>query len=202
LGSPLGHTHLPQQSQYFGISAHNLNPQARPEQLNLSKTATCGWSTSHLGHSLVARSSRGDGPQCGSGAHAPDELAAWSPRSGHAHDSGVGRLARVLRRTRCPRNGGKSTAGAAAMRLMRWRGRWLTQAVARRVRVKRRRHDDVPWWRRRSGHRWRWWRGPAVLEEKGEGEAHATCEPRRTEDRPTEEVKIRRRGWRGGEATG
>jgi hypothetical protein len=46
-----------------------------------------------------------------------------------------------------------------------------------------------------------------VLEEKGEGEAHATCESRCTEDRLTKEAETRRRGgsdfrWRGGEATG
>jgi hypothetical protein len=43
-GSPLGHTHLPQQSQYSGIFAHKLNPQARPEQLKLSKTDPSTWS--------------------------------------------------------------------------------------------------------------------------------------------------------------
>jgi hypothetical protein len=43
LGSPLGHTHLPQQSQYSGISAHKLNPQAKPEQLKLSTTDPSMW---------------------------------------------------------------------------------------------------------------------------------------------------------------
>jgi hypothetical protein len=37
-GSPLGYTNLPQQPQYSGISAHNYNPQAKLEQLKLSKT--------------------------------------------------------------------------------------------------------------------------------------------------------------------
>jgi hypothetical protein len=37
-GSPLGHTHLPQQSQYSGISAHNLSPHVKHEQLKLSTT--------------------------------------------------------------------------------------------------------------------------------------------------------------------
>jgi hypothetical protein len=62
----------------------------------------------------------------------------------------------------------------------------------------------VPWWQRCSGHRWHRWQGPAVPEEKGEGEAHATCESRRTEDRLTEEAETQRRGgsnlwWSGGE---
>jgi hypothetical protein len=42
-GSPPGHTHLPQQSSYSGISAHKLNPQARPEQLKLSKADLSTW---------------------------------------------------------------------------------------------------------------------------------------------------------------
>jgi hypothetical protein len=50
--------------------------------------------------------------------------------------------------------------------------------------------DDVQQWRRRSGDGWRRWQGPAVLKEKGEDEAHANCEPRRTEDRLTEETEI------------
>jgi hypothetical protein len=62
----------------------------------------------------------------------------------------------------------------------------------------------VPWWQRCSGHGWHRWQGPAVPEEKGEGEAHATCESRRTEDRLTEEAETQRRGgsnlwWSGGE---
>jgi hypothetical protein len=45
-----------------------------------------------------------------------------------------------------------------------------------------------------------------VSEEKGEGEAHATCESRCTEDRLTKEAETRRRGdsdfwWRGDETT-
>jgi hypothetical protein len=43
LGSPLPHTHLPQQSQYSGISAHKLNPQVKSEQLKLSKTDPSMW---------------------------------------------------------------------------------------------------------------------------------------------------------------
>jgi hypothetical protein len=42
-GSPLGHTHLPQQSQNPGISAHNWKTQAKPEQLKLSKTDPSTW---------------------------------------------------------------------------------------------------------------------------------------------------------------
>jgi hypothetical protein len=46
-----------------------------------------------------------------------------------------------------------------------------------------------------------------VPEEKGEDEVHANCEPRRTEDRLTEETEIDAGGgsdirWRGGEAAG
>jgi hypothetical protein len=36
--SSLGHTNLPQQPQYSGISAHKYDPQAKLEQLKLSKT--------------------------------------------------------------------------------------------------------------------------------------------------------------------
>jgi hypothetical protein len=34
----LGHTKLPQQSKHSDISTHKLNPQAKLEQLKLSKT--------------------------------------------------------------------------------------------------------------------------------------------------------------------
>jgi hypothetical protein len=90
-----------------------------------------------------------------------------------ARDGGVARLVRVVQWTRCLGNGGVSTVGAVVMRLMRWQRRWLTRAMARRARVERRRRDDVQRWRRRSGDRWCRWRGPIVLEEKGEGEAYA-----------------------------
>jgi hypothetical protein len=86
---------------------------------------------------------------------------------------------------------------AAATRLMRWWWRGLTRAAARCARAERKRHGDVPRWRRRSGHGKYWWRGPAVLEGKGEGEAHTTCEPRRPEDRLTVEAETQRRGWLG-----
>jgi hypothetical protein len=43
LGLPLDHMNLPQQPQYSGISAHNFNPQAKLEQLNLSKTDSSTW---------------------------------------------------------------------------------------------------------------------------------------------------------------
>jgi hypothetical protein len=81
----------------------------------------------------------------------------------------------------------------AATRLTRW---WqgLTRAAARRVGAERRRRGDVPRWQRRFGHGWRWWRGPAAPEVKGEGEVHATCEPQRTEDWLTEEAETLRRG--------
>jgi hypothetical protein len=68
------------------------------------------------------------------------------------------------------------------MRLTRWWRRGLTRAAARRAGVEWRRRGDVPRWRRCSDHGRRRWRGPAAPEERGEGEAHATCEPRRTED--------------------
>jgi hypothetical protein len=80
------------------------------------------------------------------------------------------------------------------MRLTRRRRRGLTRAAARRAGAERRRRGDVPRWWRRSDHRWHQWRGPAVPEEKGEGEVHATCESRRREDRLTEEAETRRRG--------
>jgi hypothetical protein len=158
--------------------------------------------TSWLGHGLVARSSCGGGPA----RHASDALAVWSPRGGHARDGGAARLAHMLHWTRCPGNSGVSTMRAAATRLTRrWR-RGLTRAAARSAGAERRQCGDVPRWRRRSGHGWRQWQGPASQEGKGEGEAHATCEPRRTEDWLTEEVETRRRGglvfwWRGGEVT-
>jgi hypothetical protein len=37
-GSPLGHTNLPQQSQYSSIAAYKYDPQAKLEQLKLNKT--------------------------------------------------------------------------------------------------------------------------------------------------------------------
>jgi hypothetical protein len=64
----------------------------------------------------------------------------------------VARLAHVLRRIRCPRNGGVSTARAAGMRLMRWQWRGLTPAAARRAGAEWRRRSEVPRWQRRSGH--------------------------------------------------
>jgi hypothetical protein len=42
-GSSLGHTNLPQQLHYSGISAHKNNPQVRLEQLKLSKTNPSMW---------------------------------------------------------------------------------------------------------------------------------------------------------------
>jgi hypothetical protein len=112
-----------------------------------------------------------------------------------ARGGGAARLVRVLRRTRCPRKGGVSTMRAATTRLMRWRRRGLTRAAARRAGAERRRRGDVPRCQWRFAHGWHRWRGPAVPEGKGEGEAHATCEPRRTEDRLTEEAETRCRGW-------
>jgi hypothetical protein len=120
-----------------------------------------------------------------------DALTVWSPRGGHARSSGVVWLVCVLRRTRCLEKGGVSTVRAAATHLTRWRWRGLTRAAAQRAGVERRRHGDVPQWQRCSGHGWQ---GPAVPEEKGEGEAHATCESQRTEDQLTEEVETQRRG--------
>jgi hypothetical protein len=117
--------------------------------------------------------------------------APWSPCSGHARVGGVARLARVRRQTRCIGKGSTSIVGVAATCLTRWRWRGLTRATAWRAGAERRRPDDVQRWRSRSGDGWHQWRGPAVLEEKGEGEAHANCEPRRTEDRLTEEVENR-----------
>jgi hypothetical protein len=80
--------------------------------------ATRGRPTSQLGHGLAVRSSRGGGPRRRSGPRA-DALTAWSPHGGHTHDGGTARLAHVLRRIRCPRNGGVSTVRAAATRLTR-----------------------------------------------------------------------------------
>jgi hypothetical protein len=120
-------------------------------------------------------------------ARAPDAFAAWSSRGGHAHGGRAARLVCMLQWTRCPKKGGVSTMRAAATRLMRWRRRGLTRAAARRAGVERRWHSSVPQWRRHSSHGWHWWWGPALLEGKGEGETHATCEPRCTEDRLTEE---------------
>jgi hypothetical protein len=130
----------------------------------------------------------------GAGAGA---LAAWSLRGGHTCGDGVARLVHVLRRTRCLRNGGASTVGAVATRLTRWRWRWLTQTATRRVGAERRQHGDVQRWRRCSGDGWRWWRGPAMPNEKGEGEAHANWKPRRMEDRLTEDAENRRPRWPG-----
>jgi hypothetical protein len=113
---------------------------------------------------------------------APDAFATWSPRSGHARGGWAARLVRMFRQTRCLEKGTVSTVRAAATRLTRWRRLGLTRATARRAGVERRWRGDVPRWRRHSGHGWQ---GPAVPEGKGEGEAHATCEPRRTEDRLT-----------------
>jgi hypothetical protein len=42
--SPLGHTNLPQQPQYSGISAHKYNSQAKLEHLKPSKTDLSTWS--------------------------------------------------------------------------------------------------------------------------------------------------------------
>jgi hypothetical protein len=96
---------------------------------------------------------------------------AWRPGPTMEAAPGAGagraaaRLARVLRRTRCPRNCGVSTVRAAATCLTRWWWRWLTRAAARRAGAERRWRGDVPRWRRRSGHgRRRWW-GPAAPEE-------------------------------------
>jgi hypothetical protein len=100
-----------------------------------------------LGHSLAARSSRGDGPRRGSGARAPDAFATWSPHGGHARGGEAARLVRVLRRTRCPEKGGMSTVRAAATRLTRWQRRGLSRATARRAGEERRRSD----------HGWRRW---------------------------------------------
>jgi hypothetical protein len=131
----------------------------------------------------TAWSSRGGGPRCGSGARASDALTAW--------------LVRVFRWTTCPEKGSVSTVRVAAMRQTRWRHRGLTRVAARRAGAERRWRGDVPRWRRRSTHRWHRWWGPVVQEGKGKGEAHATCEPRRMEDRLTEEAKTRRQGWLG-----
>jgi hypothetical protein len=43
LDSPLGHTNLPQQPQSSGISTHKFDPQAKLEQLKLSKTDPSMW---------------------------------------------------------------------------------------------------------------------------------------------------------------
>jgi hypothetical protein len=39
----IGHTNLPQQPQYSGISAHKYDPQAKHEQLKLSKADPSTW---------------------------------------------------------------------------------------------------------------------------------------------------------------
>jgi hypothetical protein len=127
-----------------------LNP-GHSTGLETSPGLQCEAWRPRLGHSLAARSSRGGGPWRGSGARAPDALATWSPRGGHALGGGVVRLVHVLQQTRCPGKGGTSTVGAVAMRLMRWRQRWLTRAVARHARAARRRRGDVPRWQRHSG---------------------------------------------------
>jgi hypothetical protein len=81
------------------------------------------------------------------------------------HDGGVTRLVRMLWRTRCPRNGDASTVGVAAAMAHPSSGSMCGgRAVA---------CDDVQRWRRCSDDEWHWWHGPAVPEEKGEGEAHA-----------------------------
>jgi hypothetical protein len=118
---------------------------------------------------------------CGAGAgRAPDALTMWSPRGGHAHGDKVSQ-----KRQREHREGGGNAPDE------------VVAVRAGRAGVEQRRRGDVPRWRRCPDHGWRWWRGPAVLEGKGEGEAHATCEPRCTEDLLTEEVETRRRGWLG-----
>jgi hypothetical protein len=158
------------------------------------RPAMRSWPTSRLGHGLAAWSIRRGGPRRGSRTrvgHTHGMVTAWWPRA----RGGAARMSRVLRRIRCPRNGGMSTVRAAATCLMRWWRRGLTRAAARRAGVERRRCGDVPRWRRRSSHGWHRWWDPAAPEGKGEGEAHATCEPRRTEDWLIEEAETRCRGW-------
>jgi hypothetical protein len=107
------------------------------------------------------------------------------------------RLVRVLRRTRCPRNGGVSTVRASVMRLMRWWWRGLTRAVTRRAGMEWRRRSTVPQWRRRSGHGGA---GGRVLQHRRRGEKvrHmplASHDARRT--RLTEGAEGQRRRWLG-----
>jgi hypothetical protein len=116
-------------------------------------------------------------------------LAAWSPRGGAASlRAPADKVSRKRRREH--REGGSDAPDeVAAVRAHLSRG----STCGGRVEVARRCPTVAEVLRSRR----RQWRGPTAPEERGEGEAHATCEPQRTEDRLTEEAETRRRGWLG-----